>query len=99
MELLFLDTFKHPSAEVRLRDAISTRPLSSGSPAVESGVVRTVSSRSRAGESSGPHPLPQLGASPVALGGGPAFPGFASGPASSGYSASLLAVLILSCQR
>lgn len=33
MELLFLDTFKHPSAEVRLRDLISTRPLSSGTPA------------------------------------------------------------------
>lgn len=24
MELLFLDTFKHPSAEVRLRDVIPT---------------------------------------------------------------------------
>lgn len=38
MELLFLDTFKHPSAEVRLRDPISIRLLSSGTPAVESGV-------------------------------------------------------------
>lgn len=49
MELLFLDTFKHPSAEVRLRDPISTRPVSSGTPAAESGVVRAVSSLSRAG--------------------------------------------------
>lgn len=48
MELLFLDTFKHPSAEVRPRDPISTRPLSSGTPAAESGAVRAVSSLSRA---------------------------------------------------
>lgn len=99
MELLFLDTFKHPSAEVRLRDPIPTRPLSRAPPAVASGVVRALSARSRAGESSGPHPLPQPGASPVALGGGPASPGFALGPACSVESASLPAVLFLSCQH
>lgn len=99
MELLFLDTFKHPSAEVRPRDPISTRPLSTGTPAAESGVVRAVSSLSRArrGVSSGPHPLPQPGASPVALGGGSAFLGFDLGPAASVESAALLAVL--SCQH
>lgn len=49
MELLFLDTFKHPSAEVRLRDPTSTRPVISGTPAAESGVVPAVSSLRRAG--------------------------------------------------
>lgn len=99
MELLFLDTFKHPSAEVRLRDPTWTRPVSSGTPAVEAGVVRAVSFRRGAGKSSGPHPLPQPGASPVALGGGPALPGFARSPASSFESALLPAVRSLSCRR
>lgn len=99
MELLFLDTFKHPSAEVRLRDPISMRPLSSGTPAAESGGrPGGVLPQSRWG-SSGPHPLPQPGASPVALGGGPAFPGYDLGLAASVESAALLAVLSLSCQR
>lgn len=99
MELLFLDTFKHPSAEVRLRDPTWTRPVSSGTPAVEAEVVRAVSFRRGAGKSSGPHPLPQPGASPMALGGGPALPGFARGPASSFESALLPAVRSLSCRR